>query len=84
MIPESMTEAEKKLIEGALTTLGDHFDSVHIFCTRYEPETKVGGTSAINKGVGNWFARYGQIREWLICQDEEARLSQKQDRDERE
>ena len=45
-------------VNKALEELGEHFDSVHIFATRHE-SGESGGTININKGVGNWFARYG-------------------------
>lgn len=52
--------------------LGEHFDSVSIFCTRHEPETE-DGTIQISDGCGNWFARYGQVREWLLRSEERSR-----------
>lgn len=50
-------------IRKALDILGEHFDAVHIFASRHE-ETE-GGTVSCNKGMGNFFARYGQISVWL-------------------
>jgi len=52
--------------------LGEHFDGVQIFCSRHEAGTE-DGTIHVTYGGGNWFARYGQIREWLIQKDEQTR-----------
>lgn len=51
-------------IDEALSTLGEYFDTVQIFATRHE-SGMLNGTIHTSKGVGNWFARYGQIRSWL-------------------
>jgi hypothetical protein len=67
-----MDEDLKRVTE-ALEVLSEHFETTHIFCTRYED----GGTIGIQKGTGNWFARYGQIREFLLKEDEEARANQR-------
>lgn len=54
--------------------LGEHFDSVQIFTTRHE-SSEQDGTVTVHLGVGNWFARYGQVSEWLIKQDEWTRMN---------
>lgn len=61
-------------VKKATEALGEHFDTVHIFCTRHEPGIE-DGTINISWSEGNWFARYGQIREWLIKADERSRES---------
>ena len=48
----------------------EHFDSVQIFASRYEPEV---GTIIANFGAGNWFTRAGQVREWLCKEDQRSR-----------
>lgn len=64
-----MSEADLKMVRTAAEQLGEHFDSVQILCTRHEPGTD-DGTVNVNYGVGNWFSRYGQAREWLIkCEE---------------
>jgi hypothetical protein len=50
--------------------LGEHFDSVQIFCTKHDGAE---GTASVNCGEGNWFARYGQIREWVEKNEERSR-----------
>jgi hypothetical protein len=69
-----MTDAEQDLemVKKASEKLGEHFDTVLILTTRYDPAT-ADGTVNINYGCGNWFARYGQVREYLIKCDERTR-----------
>lgn len=64
-------DLEMAVIDDALQKIGEHFDSVHIFCTRYENPN--GETTCVNKGTGNWFARYGQVADWMVKQDENTR-----------
>lgn len=64
-------------VQKAIDELSEHFDSVHIFCTRYEgPDI---GTVQVNRGTGNWYARSGQIQEWLIKNAEESRVTVRPD-----
>lgn len=56
-------------VKDALNVLSEHFDSVHIFATKYEGGDNGGTTAKINKGTGNWFARYGQIKDWILCEE---------------
>lgn len=69
-----MSEKDEDLdrVKKATEALGEHFDSVHIFCTRHEPGTE-DGTVNISWSAGNWFARYGQIKEWIIKAEERTR-----------
>ena len=65
-------------IEAALATLVEHFDTVQIFCTRHEaPE----GTIQIMRGRGNWFARYGQLVEYVEKCKEEPRITARLERE---
>jgi hypothetical protein len=73
-----MTAEEQKLLDDAVQNLGEHYDSVQIFCTRHESGEN-GGTLAVKKGTGNIYARYGQVREWLIQQDEGVKNELKND-----
>lgn len=59
-------------VKAACELLGEHFDSVQIFVTRHEPAVE-DGTINISWSAGNWFTRYGQVREWLIKADERTR-----------
>jgi hypothetical protein len=69
-------DEDMKRVDDAIQTLGDFFDSVQIFATRHEPGEH-DGTIAINKGAGNWFARYGQVKEWVVKTEEYSRIDAK-------
>ena len=66
MNSESEQASDQERIVKACEQLGEYFETVHIFCTRVETD----GTRTHSHGSGNWFARYGQIRTWIIKQDE--------------
>lgn len=72
---------EEKLVKKAADELGEMFDSVQIFVSRHE-SGEHNGTIRINKGTGNWFTRYGQVREWLIREDETSRIGARKDNEE--
>lgn len=57
----------------AATVLMEHFDSVQIFCTRHEGD----GTVRISEGAGNYYARFGQVEEWMIREKEVCRKPQR-------
>lgn len=59
-------------IRKAVDELGEHFDTVQIFASRHE-SGEHDGTLRITLGVGNWFARYGQVHCWLLAEDESTR-----------
>lgn len=54
-------------LKNAVTLLMEHFDTVHIFATRFI--SNEGGTVAVQDGGGNWYARRGQIGDWVLKQD---------------
>lgn len=70
-------DAELEIIRRHADQLGEHFDAVHIFATKHLP-SEMGGTATFQLGVGNWYARYGHIHEWMIKQDEFARINARQ------
>ncbi len=71
-----MTDAEKDaaLLQKHVDQLMEQFDSVVLFTTRHE-QAQSEGTVNLWCGAGNWFARYGQVREWLVRQEEQARIN---------
>lgn len=73
MDDEVKPDADLERIEKVAQVLGEHFDTVQIFATRHEPGAKDAGTYRFSAGCGNWYARYGQVREWMLMQDEMAR-----------
>jgi hypothetical protein len=54
-------DTDSKVIAHHLSALMEHFDTVQIFVTRHESGTTV----HLDGGRGNWFARHGQIMEWV-------------------
>jgi hypothetical protein len=65
-------DADIKIIDLAVARLAEHFDTVQVFVTRHDSRT---GTINVQRGSGNWFARSGQVREWLIKQDQISQCS---------
>jgi hypothetical protein len=59
-----------EMVEKALETLSEHFDCVMIFVNRHESD----GTEHLSAGRGNFYARVGQIREWLVQEEHKSRL----------
>lgn len=60
-------EKDMELIQSHVDQLREHFDSVTIGVTRYESG---GLTTNIVRGSGNFYARVGQMKDWIIVQDE--------------
>lgn len=73
MSNEEQKEADKKRVADTVQNLMEHFDTVQIFVTRHMP-AEVDGTLCLNRGNGHWCARYGQIREWLVYEDERIKI----------
>lgn len=64
-----MADKDVALVQHHIDRLREHFDTVQIFVTREEPE-KTKETITVQKGSGNWFARYGQVRLWMLREEE--------------
>lgn len=67
----STEDPDLERLRDAANALGEHFDTVQILVTRHEE----GETGTVNAswGTGNWFARFGQVREWVIKSEERSR-----------
>lgn len=65
-------ETELGLVEKHVNQLAEHFDTVQIFTTRHDAGVE-DGTVTVNMGAGNWYARFGQVMEWVVKSDERAR-----------
>ena len=61
------------MVDKAARALSEHFDTVQILCTRHASGDE-DGTVNISIGIGNWFARYGQVKEWCLKADERTRV----------
>ncbi len=75
----SEQDQDQQIVAKAVDQLGEHFDSVQVFVTRYEPNGGDQTSTQLNCGSGNWLTRYGHIKDWLLRQEaiaaEEARRS---------
>jgi hypothetical protein len=77
MSPEQKLE---QLVDKALKELGEHCDTVQIFVTAHNPEgEKETCTASYARGIGNWFARFGQVVDWLERKCERARIEEGDD-----
>ena len=48
--------------------LAEHFDTVQVFCTKKCDGSR--GTIRFHEGAGNYYARFGQARQWIIREEE--------------
>lgn len=76
-------EHAQKLLEKSVSELGEHFDAVMVFAVRHDGATDDGTFRAI-KGCGNWFSRYGVIKEWILREEETSRFRARKDCEEPE
>jgi hypothetical protein len=67
-----------EIVRKAMEQIGEHFDNVQIFATRHESGK---GTINIHMGNGNWYARYGQVKEWIVKEEEDSRQSVREEND---
>lgn len=51
-----------KILKAHAVAMSEHFDSVQIIATKLMPD---GSTRMRPYGEGNWYARYGSVRDWL-------------------
>lgn len=65
-------KTEIDMVEKVVNELGEHFDSVQILVSRYASGDE-DGTVNISMGIGNWYARYGHVKEWCVKCDERTR-----------
>lgn len=79
MIAEPNADVDR--IKRVVAELGEHFDTVQVFATRCEDGT-LDGTINVQFGAGNWFARYGQVRNWIVKEDEAIRAEVRKDENE--
>lgn len=56
-----------KIIERHVADLMEHCDAVQIFVTQHNAEEGI--TMAVDRGDGNWYARYGMVKEWVGQED---------------
>lgn len=66
---DTQREGRVKIVENHVNELMKFFDTVHIFCTKYEHGNE-GETSFYSNGGGNIFGRYGQAKMWVEKQEQ--------------
>lgn len=74
MATESERKRSAELVRETARKLGENFDSVLILATSHDQE----GSIRFEFGVGNYYARIGQVREFIIQMDEEIRQQKRQ------
>ena len=74
----SENDQDFERLQAAAAALGEYFDTVQIFVTRHENSE---GTTNMNWGSGNWFARYGQVEEWVSKTRERSLVQVRQEED---
>ena len=60
-------DSDLELLKKAVGELGVRFDAVQVFATRYELDSA--GTVNCHWGCGNFFARYGHVRQWVVMEE---------------
>lgn len=72
-------DVELGRLKNAVAILSQHFEAVQIFATAKDPaDEKIYLT--YNHGSGNWYSRYGLVREWITLEDERSRLRAREER----
>ena len=56
----------------ACDRLSAYFETVQIFATKPNKD-KDNSTLMFNQGQGNYFARYGQVKDWILREEEVSR-----------
>ena len=77
-----MTDSELKarndkllgLVKQHCGALFEHFDSVQILCQKHDQQNSRGTVSFV-WGSGNYYARYGQAKQWILIEEDEAKRS---------
>lgn len=59
----------RSLMDKACEQIIEHCDSVRIFVTKHSGDGTV-NTTFIDSGRGNFYAQLGQVREWLVIQEQ--------------
>lgn len=66
-------DVDVERLRDACDRLAAHFETVQIFATRANKGGEDGSTLMFNQGSGNYFARYGQVKDWIIREEEVSR-----------
>lgn len=74
---ELSKDQDVSMVRQSAESLIEHFDSVQIFVTKKSDDGD--GYIQIQLGRGNWFTRYGQVKCWIIKEDETTREQSRKD-----
>jgi len=68
--PEEKERLDKELkrLKEAAGRLGEHFDTVKIFCTKQSDDGQE--TDKYEYGIGNFFAIYGHIKNYVLATEQ--------------
>lgn len=70
-VPDEMVEADR-LVNEAVQKISEYVDAVTIFVSK-KREDGQSGTWRLVMGSGNWYARYGQIKQWVLVEENQTR-----------
>jgi hypothetical protein len=75
--PDDALDPDVQRVQDTLDLLSEHFDSVQIFVTRFDTSAESDdgeeGTISVARGTGNWFSRFGVVRDWIVKSEEKMR-----------
>jgi 5'(3')-deoxyribonucleotidase len=66
-----------EMIDKHVRELGEHFDSVQIMITTKHNDS----TRCFQRGCGDWYARFGNAKAWVVREEEILRIETKEDRE---
>jgi hypothetical protein len=77
---DEKAKARLETIKKYATLIMSHadVDTVQIICTKVRHDGS-NDTESLSFGDGNWFARCGSVREWLMKQDERVKAQARED-----
>ena len=71
-------ERDLKELQRHAVQLTEHWDVVQIITSRFNAD---GGTSNGAWGAGNWYARYGMLKAWVVREEEQFRIEKRRSDD---
>lgn len=79
MLNSGDSEEIQNFIRKCVEMLGKRFDAVQVFASKHD--NKTGKTFHAAAGLGNWYARYGQVTEWVNTNEQAAYEKATRDRE---
>jgi hypothetical protein len=69
-----MTDPHSEMLRKHVQILSEHFDSIQIFATQHISDGPDDThTKSYRFGSGDWFARYGHVKDWIIKVEDQTR-----------